>query len=91
MHSCLHINEILFHIADSLASNDTDLLRLALVCQAFYKPAMDTLWAYTPYVLAKLLLCLPHHRIYTTRLRIDHARPYYKPTVVSPCTGQFLR
>lgn len=65
MHRCLHINEIIVSVVVYLRKYDTDLLHLALACRVFYEPAMDVLWACTPYAFEKLLLCLPSDAIYT--------------------------
>lgn len=87
MHHCLHISEIVVSVVGYLRKYDTDLLHLALACQVFYEPAMDVLWACTPYALEKLLLCLPPDAVYTTQLhlRIEGKPKSYQPVIVSVC------
>ncbi|GJE91573.1 hypothetical protein PsYK624_077230 [Phanerochaete sordida] len=68
MHPCLLIDEILGHVATFCSGDELAVARLGQVCRAFYEPAMDVLWAETPLVLEKLLLCLPADAVNTARL-----------------------
>ncbi|GJE96243.1 hypothetical protein PsYK624_124370 [Phanerochaete sordida] len=57
MHHCLQIDEILHHIAQYA---DGSLVDMALVCHAFYEPAMTLLWRELS-GLRPLFACLPAH------------------------------
>lgn len=62
MHRCLRIAEIVRNIAfgtNELSNVNADVLNFALVCQAFYEPAMDALWWYILGDISPLVKLLP--------------------------------
>ena len=64
MHRCLQIEEIVRMIAGFTATNfsgSKGLLNMALVCRAFYDPAMDPLWRVVECSIDRLVRLLPEH------------------------------
>ncbi|GJE91572.1 hypothetical protein PsYK624_077220 [Phanerochaete sordida] len=80
MHSSLLVDEIA-HTVALCSGDEATVARLARVCRAFYEPALDVLWAQTPLVLEKLLLCLPSDAVYTTRCSIHTGSSTSSPLV----------
>ena len=57
----MHHRRCVVELVENIARNvDVGQLNMALVCKAFYEPAMDALWRKMD-GLEPLLRCLPHH------------------------------
>jgi hypothetical protein len=61
MHRCLHIEEIIDVILShcDMQPTQVSLLNMALVCRAFYEPAMNVLWHTLETDIEPLVLLLP--------------------------------
>lgn len=80
MHLCLSIAELVEAIAQNIEQN-TDLVTMALICRAFYEPAMNMLWKELD-GLEPIFCCLPES-VYgyngdsgtRVRLSVEFSRP----------------